>query len=56
MPQSNNWIVQVIEEDGDLILPLPFDVLKVLNAKEGDMLKWIDNNDGTYTIEKSDEN
>jgi hypothetical protein len=44
-----------IEEDpdtGDLILPLPEDMLQSLHWVEGDTLEWIDNKDGTFTLKK----
>ena len=39
-------------ETGDLMLPLPEELLKEVGWKTGDVLKWIDNNDGTYTLRK----
>jgi len=42
-----------IEWDGDdAILPLPQEVLDHLDAKEGDVLKWSDNGDGTFSLTK----
>lgn len=43
-----------LEEDsnGDLILPLTLDVLNQVGWKPDDTLKWIDNNDGTFSIIK----
>jgi bifunctional DNA-binding transcriptional regulator/antitoxin component of YhaV-PrlF toxin-antitoxin module len=40
-----------LQEDGDdLILPIPEDILKEMDWKEGDPLEWIDNGDGTFTV------
>lgn len=42
-----------IEWDGDdAILPLPQEVLDHLDLKEGDMVEWIDNGDGSWSIVK----
>jgi hypothetical protein len=44
-----------VEEDpvtGDLIVPLPEELLKMQSWVEGDTLSWVDNKDGTWTIEK----
>lgn len=46
-----------IEEDkktGDLVLPIPDEILKHINADIGDTLEFIDNEDGTFTIRKMD--
>lgn len=42
-----------LEEDGDdVILPIPQEVMDQLGLKEGDTLKWTDNNDGSFTMTK----
>ena len=51
---QTSWTV-IVEEDpatGDLILPLPKELLKSLGWIEGDDLDWSDNNDGTFTVVK----
>jgi hypothetical protein len=51
----NKWTVTVEEADdgsGDLVLPLPQDLLDIQGWKEGDNLKWIDNKDGTWSLQK----
>lgn len=48
------WSV-IIEEDpltGELILPLPEDLLRIQGWNEGDTIVWIDNKDGTWSIQK----
>lgn len=45
----------LIEDGDDLILPLPDPLLQSLDIKEGDMIEWIDNHDGTFTIKKHGE-
>lgn len=45
--------VQVQEdEQGELVLPLPQEMLEELKWVPGDKLKWVDNHDGTYTLTK----
>lgn len=48
------WTITVEEdpETGDLILPLPEDMLKLQGWVEGDVLEWKDNDDGSWTLEK----
>lgn len=45
------WDVTVEEdEDGNLILPLPEEMLKEADWREGDTLDWQDNGNKTFTI------
>lgn len=47
------YTVKIIEdENGQLFLPFPDEVLKHLGADIGDTLEWSDNNDGTFSIVK----
>lgn len=49
---NNRWIV-TLEEDpdtGDLIMPIPQEVLDLQGWKEGDVLKWEDNGDGSWSL------
>lgn len=52
MTNQHSWTVQVEEdkESGDLILPLPVDMLSQLGWIEGTDLFWIDNNNGSFTL------
>jgi bifunctional DNA-binding transcriptional regulator/antitoxin component of YhaV-PrlF toxin-antitoxin module len=52
------YTVQTFEnEDGDLILPLPEEVLKQLGWTEGTIVEFIDNKDGSFSlIEKKETN
>jgi len=46
------WTVE-LEWDGDeAILPLPQEVIDKLDVKEGDVLSWIDNGNGTWSLRK----
>jgi hypothetical protein len=50
---NNTWQVTLEWDGEDAILPLPQEVLDHLDAKEGDVLQWIDNGDGTFGLVKS---
>jgi hypothetical protein len=50
------WTITVEEADdgsGDLVLPFPDDFLEQQGWKEGDTLEWTDNQDGSWTIQKT---
>ena len=42
-----------IDDDG--ILTFPENYLNILGWKEGDVLEWIDNKDGSFSLRKPDE-
>ena len=47
-----SWIITV-EEDadtGDLILPFTDEILNEVGWKAGDVIEWIDNKDGSWTM------
>jgi hypothetical protein len=49
------WTILLEEADdgsGDLVMPLPQDLLDGAGWKEGDTLEWIDNNNGTWSLKK----
>jgi hypothetical protein len=50
--ERNKWTVEIQESGDDLILPLPKEVLEHLDAKEGDVLQWIDKGDGSWSLTK----
>ena len=41
--------------DDDGVLTLPEDILQETGWKEGDVLEWIENKDGTIELRKVDE-
>ena len=41
--KSNNFIITLIEDGDDLILPLPERLLEEAGWNEGDILDWSDN-------------
>jgi hypothetical protein len=49
-----NWTVTIEEdlETGDLILPLPEDMLQLQGWVEGDTLEWLNNGNGTWSLQK----
>lgn len=55
---NTQWTV-TIEEDpktGDLILPLPPELLEMQGWKDTDILEWVSNQDGSWTIQKVNSN
>jgi hypothetical protein len=53
---TNNWTITLEEdtETGDLILPLPEDLMQSTGWDIGDTIEWIDNKNGTWTMRKTD--
>jgi hypothetical protein len=50
------WTAIIDEnEDGELILPIPQELLDLQGWKEGDDLEWTDNGDGTWSLSKVNE-
>ena len=51
---ENSWVATLQEDPatGDLILPLPDDLMKSQGFEIGDILKWKDNKDGSFSISK----
>jgi bifunctional DNA-binding transcriptional regulator/antitoxin component of YhaV-PrlF toxin-antitoxin module len=55
---SKSWVITVEEADdgsGDLVLPLPEDLLEGAGWKEGDTLEWIDNKNGSWSLKKKED-
>jgi hypothetical protein len=52
---KTSWTVTVEEADdgsGDIVLPLPPELLETQGWKEGDTLQWTDMGDGSWTMSK----
>ena len=51
---AKQWIITLEEdpETGDLILPLNDDILEGTGWQPGDTIEWIDNKDGSWTMQK----
>ena len=49
-----NWTIELQDdpETGDLILPFPEDMLQEAGWKEGDVLDWKDNQNGSWSLTK----
>jgi hypothetical protein len=49
-----HWTITVEEdpETGELVLPLPADMLALQGWVEGDTLQWKDNDDGSWSLTK----
>ena len=56
MTQENikTWEITVETDPvtGDLILPLPAELIEMQGWKNGDELEWIDADDGSYILQK----
>lgn len=52
-----SWILDVKEDPdtGDYILEFPEDFVESTGWKEGDVIEWINNGDGSWTLKKKDE-
>lgn len=55
MNETKRWEITVEEdpETGELILPLPKELLDLQGWREGDDLEWTDNGDGSWSLSKS---
>jgi hypothetical protein len=54
--QNTKWTVTVEEANdgsGDIVLPLPQELLDLQGWKEGDTLLWEDAGNGTWTLTKA---
>lgn len=49
-----SWTVTLEEdpETGDLVLPFTPEILDDLGWREGDVLEWVDNKDGSWSLVK----
>jgi len=43
-------------EDGEYFIEFPDEVLQEVGWKEGDVIDWSDNGDGSWSLKKLDEN
>jgi hypothetical protein len=51
---SKSWSL-TLEQDpdsGDLVLPFTDEILNEVGWKEGDVIEWIDNKDGSWSLQK----
>lgn len=54
---TNSWVLTLDETDdnGNLLLTFPSDLLEMQGWKEGDTVEWIDNGNGTWILRKKDD-
>jgi hypothetical protein len=51
---NTSWIVTLEQdENGELLLPFPSDLLAQMGWSEGTDLFWIDNEDGTFSLKEN---
>ena len=54
---TKSWTLEVKQhEDGDCFIEFPDEVLAEVGWVEGDVLKWIDNGNGSWSLKKLDKN
>jgi len=54
---ATSWTVTLEEAEdgsGDLVLPLPQDLLDLQGWREGDTLNWEEGNNGSWTLSKAE--
>jgi hypothetical protein len=51
---TKSWTLTIEQdtETGDLVLPFTDEILAELGWKEGDVLDWVDNRDGSWSLVK----
>jgi len=51
---TKSWTLTIEQdtETGDLVLPFTDEILAELGWKEGDVLDWVDNQDGSWSLVK----
>ena len=52
---KTSWTITLEEADdgsGDLVMPLPQEFLQIQGWVEGDTLEWLDNKDGSWSLQK----
>lgn len=52
--ETMRWTITAEEdpETGEVVLPLPEELLKLQGWVEGDTLEWTDNGDGSWSLTK----
>ena len=57
MDLGKSWMLTVEEdEQGELMLTLPPDLLASADWHEGDVLQWMDRGDGSWELKKQQKN
>jgi len=58
MSEYKSWVITLEEADdgsGDLVLPFTDEILESVGWKTGDVIEWVDNKDGTWTLRKKED-
>ena len=52
---TRRWTITAEEDEttGEVMLKLPQEVIDLQGWKEGDILEWIDNGDGSWSLQKA---
>ena len=51
-----SWTLEVQKlEDGDQYIEFPKELMEEVGWEDGDVLKWVDNGDGSWTLKKLDD-
>jgi hypothetical protein len=50
--EKKTWVLPVEEDGDDCVVTFPDELMAKTGWKEGDVLEWIDNGDGSYTLKK----
>jgi len=55
--KMKSWTITLEQdpETGDLVLPFTNEILEEVGWKEGDVLEWIDNKNGSWSLVKKEE-
>jgi bifunctional DNA-binding transcriptional regulator/antitoxin component of YhaV-PrlF toxin-antitoxin module len=54
---TKSWTLEVQQhEDGEYFIEFPDEVLQEVDWKEGDVIDWSDNGNGSWTLKKLDKN
>ena len=54
---TKSWTLEVQQhEDGEYFIEFPDEVLQEVVWKEGDVIDWSDNGNGSWTLKKLDKN
>ena len=53
MQTEKRWTLEVQKiEDGDEFIQFPEELMNEVDWHEGDVIQWIDNKDGSWTLQK----
>lgn len=51
--KSKKWILPIGKYDDNYYVSFPDELLKEANLKEGDIVEWVDNGNGTFSLKKA---